>query len=371
MTISFWSVFSAFTWFALASLLLSCLRRREDFLMRYGVLVWSVVVVLSVVRLLVPLDASHMIVLRAYTVLPTLYRVFLYELPIGLRVEQLLVMIWLAGTVLGLLFVLYGLLHDRRLLRRLPMVPASPQVRAAVRACGLREDTVCVTSAPVTPMAFGLLHPAICLPDEVYTDTELRCILRHEAAHISGHDGWLRLGYLLFRCLFWWNPFVHWGQRSVDDILELRCDKAVLEDAGQDERSMYAQSLYQVASRLRQNTRSFLGAGAFAQAGNEGILALRVKQATDAPRPYRGTALAAVGLSLALFVVSYTFIVQPASFPSDMDDGVEIHILTSETSYLKALPSGDYERWCNGEFVEHVTAKMRNDEIYRDLEVVP
>lgn len=262
--ISFWSVFSAFLWFALASLLLRVLRRHEGFLMRYGVAVWSVAVILAVVRLLVPLDDTRMVVLRSYTVLPAVDRVLRYELPVGARVEQLLAVLWLAGAVLGLLFILFGLLRDRRRLRQLPRVSVSPQVSSAIQRCGLREDTVCVTSAAITPMAFGLLRPTICLPDEAYTDTQLYCILRHEAAHISGHDGWLRLGFLLFRCLFWWNPFVHLGQRSVDDILELRCDKAVLEDASPAQRVEYVQSLYDVASRLHQKEPSFLGAGTFA-----------------------------------------------------------------------------------------------------------
>lgn len=100
-------------------------------------------------------------------------------------------------------------------------------------------------------------------------------------------------------------------------------------------------------------------------------MALRAKQALDAPRPYRGAALAAVALSLSLFALSYTFIIQPASFPADMEGGVKIYPSSPETAYLKALPSGDYELWCGEELVSVITANMRNDEIYRNLEVLP
>lgn len=369
--ISFWSVFSAFVWFALASLLLFALRRRENFLMHYGVAAWSIVVLLAVVRLLVPVDDAHMIILRSYTVLPALNRVLRYELLAGVTVERFLVILWLAGALTGLAHILCGLVHDRHRLRQLPTVPPSFQVQSAIQVCSLSEDIVCVTSAAITPMALGLLSPTICLPDDVYTETELCWILRHEAAHISGHDGWLRLGFLLFRCLFWWNPFVHWGQRSVDDILELRCDKAVLEGADPAGRVEYVESLYHVASKLQQDSPSFIGAGTFAQAGKTGALVLRAKQALETPRPHRGTTLAAITLSLALFVASYAFILQPAGFPPDMEDGVGIYQVSLETSYIRKTPSGNYELWCNGEYAGPISNHALNDEPYKNLEVHP
>ncbi len=369
--ISFWSVFSASLWFVVAFLLLYALRRQENFLMRYGVAVCSTVVILATVRLLLPLDNARMIVLRSYTVLPVLDWALLYEPIKGVSVERILAVLWLTGAILGLIFILCGLVRDRRRLRQLPNIPPSPQVRSAIQACGLDETTVRVTPAATVPMAIGLLRPTICLPEGEYTETELCWVLRHEAAHISGHDAWLRLGYLLFRCLFWWNPFVHWGQRLMDDILELRCDKAVLSEADPAERVEYVETLHHMASQLHQSKLPFVGAGTFVQAGKAGILALRAKQALDAPRPYIGVALAAVALSFALFAASYAFILQPAGFPSDMEEGPEMFQITPETSYLKKMPSGDYELWCDGEFAGYITGSVRNDEVYRELEVLP
>lgn len=369
--ISVWSVFSSSLWFALVSLLIYALHRREDLLMRYGVAAWSFTVLLSLVRLLTPVDNEHMVILRSYTVLPALNRVLNYELLKGITVRWLLLILWLTGTLLGLLFILYGLLRDRYRLRQLPTLPLSPEMRATVRTCGLNGVAVYITPAVATPMAVGLVEPVICLPVLEYSETELYWILRHELTHISRHDAWLRLAFLLFRCLFWWNPFVHWSQRSVDDILELCCDKAVLEGTDAPGRTEYVESLYGVANRLCRGGSSFVGAGTFAKAGKKDILLLRANQAAEAPRPSRGSVVSMIVLSIVLFVTSYAFILQPISFPSDMEDGVEIYQSSSEISYLKALPSGKYERWCDGELVEYITADMRNDEAYKDLEVLP
>lgn len=370
--ISFWSVFSAFLWFVLVSLLLYALRRRENFLMRYGVVAWSVAVILSVVRLLVPLDDAHMIILRSYSVLPALNRVLKYELLKGITVEQLLLMIWLVGSLFGLLLILYGILRDRRRLQQLPMAPLTPKMRETIQAYRSNKVTVCITPATVTPMAVGLLRPTICLPDREYSETELRWILQHEMTHISSHDAWLRLGYLLFRCLFWWNPFVHWGQRSVDDILELRCDKTVLEKADPSERREYAEVLYHVAKEIHQDSPAFIGAGTFVQTSKTGILVLRAKRALDEPHLYQGATLTAIVLSVVFFAASYAFILQPASFPpSDMEDGDEIFQISPESSYIQKTPSGDYELWCNGEYAGPISDKALKVEPYNTLEVRP
>ncbi len=369
--ISFWSVFSASLWFVIAFLLLYALRRQENFLMRYGVAVCSTVVILATVRLLLPLDNTRMIVLRSYTLLPAFNKVMKHELSEGFLLRQLLLDIWIAGILVGLGCLAFGALRDRRKLERLPVEPLSPQVRATIEACGLDENRVRIAPGVATPMVARLLRPVIYLPTQDYEEADLQWILKHEAGHIAGGDAWLRLGFLLFRCLFWWNPLVHLSQKLVDDILELRCDKVVLTGADAAGRLAYVEALYHAASRAGEGISSFVTAGSFVQPGRASILAVRANMAIDEPHPNQWKARTALVLSAILFVASYTFILQPASFPAGMADGVEIVPVSPETSYLKELPSGDYEIWCDGEFSGYVTKNMRNDEVYRELEVLP
>ncbi len=370
--ISFWSVFSASLWFVVAFLLLYALRRQENFLMRYGVAVCFIVVILATVRLLLPLDNAHMIILRSYTLLPALNKVLKHELvEDGVLLEQLLWDIWIAGILVGLGGLAFCALRDQRKLKRLPVEPLSPQVCATIEACGLDEDRVRIAPRVATPMVAGFLCPVIYLPTQDYEETDLQWILRHEAGHIAGGDAWLRLGFLLFRCLFWWNPLVHLSQKLVDDILELRCDKVVLTGTDEDGRLAYVEALYHAASRVGEGVSSAVTAGSFVRPGRAGILAVRANMAINESRPNRWKERAALVLSATLFVASYAFIIQPAELPPGMEDGVEVVLVSPETSYLKELPSGDYEIWCDGEFSGYVTKNMRNDEVYRELEVLP
>lgn len=250
-------------------------------------------------------------------------------------------------------------------------MPLSPQVQAAIQTCGMEADMVRVTTAITTPIATGFFHPTIYLPDKEYAEADLVWIFKHEMSHIAGRDAWWRLGFLLFRCLFWWNPLVHLAQKSVDDILELRCDKNVLHGVDEADRLAYGEALCRAACEAYESAPSFVGAGTFVHPRKMGTLILRVQIALGKPRRRDLGAALALILSFVLFVTSYLFILQPAGMPPGMEDGIEIYGITPETAYLKETPSGDYELWCNNEFAGFVRADARNDEIHKNLEVRP
>ncbi len=369
--ISTWSLLSATLWFTLFSLLLWLLRHRTDFLMRYGTAFWSMAVLLTVVRLLLPLDSSHVIVLRSYKLLPMLRRFLKFELVPGVSVRLILLLCWIGGTLVFLIRSIRDMRRSIHTLRRRAVRPIPPQVLEAADACGVSEQRVCVTDATSIPFSLGALHPTIYLPDITYQGDDLIWILRHETAHISGHDTWIRLGFLLFRGLFWWNPLVHLAQKSLDDILELRCDKNVLADLDHDDRVAYTETLHRVGCQSLPATISLVGAGTFVQPQRISSLVLRAQMALECPRPHIARATIAFVLSLALFATSYCFILQPAGAPPEWKNGEGVYRISGQTSYLKRLPSGDYELWCDGNSLGTVSADALQDEMYQGLEVLP
>lgn len=172
--------------------------------------------------------------------------------------------------------------------------------------------------------------------------------------------------------VFWWNPLVHFAQTAVREVLELRCDKTVLAGVETSERLAYVEALCRAGHQTYPGAPRFVGMGTFfAQPGETVTLALRAKMAMDAPAKRDKTALAALALSVALFVVSYVFILQPAGFfPSAQDDARPVHAVSPDTAYLKKLPSGEYEFWCDGELVWTISEDMLQDEMFKGLEVV-
>lgn len=369
--ISLWSVCSATLWFSLCACLLFALRRNNDFLSRYGVAAWTGAMLLTVVRLLFPLDIRHTVVLRSYHVLPVFHDLLNYELFPGLSLIMLLVGIWTIGALVMLVLFLGHLLWDSWRLKQALLLPPSPSIRAAAQACGLDPGIIFVSPAVSSPMTSGLIRPTIYFPVDDYPEAALSCILRHEACHIRRHDAWIKLGLFLFHCLFWWNPLVRFAQRYVEDILELRADRAALENASSEEQTAYAEAMSYVAKQTCRRSHAFTGAVSFSQPRNSDLMILRAQLALNQPHPPKWRVLAIFTLSLALFVVSYLFIWQPAGFPPGKDEGVPIHIFYQQTSYLKQTPSGDYELWSNGEYAGSFPADALNDELFQNLEVFP
>lgn len=368
--ISLWSVCNATLWFSLCACVLFTLRRNNNFLMRYGAAAWSGAMLLTVVRLLLPLDIPYMVILRSYHILPKLRRALNHSLVNGFSLKQILCAVWAIGALIGLLLVLYGLLRDVWRQRRLACFPPSAQLKAAAQACGFPKGVVYISPNIQAPATMGLLHPAVYFPMDDYPEAALPCILKHELCHIRRHDAWLRLGFFLFRCLFWWNPVVHFAQKPVEDVLELRCDRAALENASTEEQDAYVKAMAYVGNQTRRRSHSFIGAAFFAQPHDHEALIQRAQLALKDPHPPRWRVATTLTLSLILFVVSYLFIWQPAGFPpSQNDDSPEMFLITPETAYLVESAPGEYQLWCNGVFLHTVLVDELDKEYYQNLEV--
>lgn len=344
--ITLWSVLSGSLWFILFTVALWLLRGRTKFLTRYGVAIWTAGTLMATARILFPFDSERAVVVESYRVLVAVGNFYQWEFAPGVTVRLVLLSLWALGAVVGLGWITAGILTNRRRLRRMPRAPKSQALRAAEAELGLAEDRVMVTGAVCSPVAVGILRPVICLPAVDYAPGDLTWILRHEATHIAHRDAWWRLGYRLFRCVFWWNPFVHLAQRGVDELLELRCDRAVLKGEGEENQLEYVEALAREAGRVHSGrSRTFAGSSAFLASQNAGFLVRRAQLALAAPPRWSVLTGVALVLGVGLFLASYFVIFQPAGYPPDFIDGERVYVTSPETSYLVHTDHGKYEMW--------------------------
>ncbi len=94
------------------------------------------------------------------------------------------------------------------------------------------DDGTCVAQACVgLPAVVGILRPRIVLPVDHATrfDATQRLLVReHESVHIARGDQLVNLLALALRCLFWFNPLVHWAAPRFRHDQELACDARVV-----------------------------------------------------------------------------------------------------------------------------------------------
>ena len=140
-------------------------------------------------------------------------------------------LVWLAGAAV---MAGYGVVSLLRLRRRL--------IGAA-----WYEENVYITDRVPTPFVLGLVRPRIFLPASL-TEEERPYILLHERYHIKRWDHIVKLLYFMALCIHWFDPFVWLAFALAGRDMEMRCDEAVLRQAGTDIRADYAASLLQLAT---------------------------------------------------------------------------------------------------------------------------
>ena len=123
---------------------------------------------------------------------------------------------WLCGAVGALL---YFARQQRRF------------VRGLGRLASVDVDAVRAETSAGCPALLGALRPRIVLPvdfERRYNVRERELILAHERNHRMRGDAQINALAAALRCLFWFNPLVHFAASRLRFDQELACDAAVI-----------------------------------------------------------------------------------------------------------------------------------------------
>lgn len=81
------------------------------------------------------------------------------------------------------------------------------------------------------PLVIGVLQPRVVLPPDFhrrYPLEQAELVVEHERAHLATGDVRLNLLVVVLRCLYWFNPLLHWAATRFRHDQEMACDAAVL-----------------------------------------------------------------------------------------------------------------------------------------------
>jgi beta-lactamase regulating signal transducer with metallopeptidase domain len=149
--------------------------------------------------------------------------------------RPVVLVLWLAGSLLWWLLAAVRLRRFSRLLRYArPAPPAlQEQARGLADRLGLaRCPGVWLLPAPVSPMLWALAgRPRLLLPAALWEhlDAEQQdTLLAHELAHLRRRDHWVRRLELVVLGLYWWHPVAWWARRELHEAEEQCCDAWVV-----------------------------------------------------------------------------------------------------------------------------------------------
>ena len=157
------------------------------------------------------------------------------------QIIEILLLIWLAGLILGVLRILRSSVAVMRL-RRSATTVSDVRIVAVWGQLerGLTSRSVLLVEADsvTAPGTAGILRPTIFLPRGAaeWGATRIRATLAHECAHVGRRDCLTQLLADIAVALYWFHPLVWYARRRMITESERACDDQVLRGGVRPER---------------------------------------------------------------------------------------------------------------------------------------
>lgn len=248
-------------------------------------------------------------------------------------VLQIAGVIWLCG-VLAMAF--YGLFQAYRLKRKLSVSKDWTEERLGTEAVGLGADhignrRIYVSDRISMPFVFGLLHPAVYLPDHLPKESE-GYILLHEQVHIRHRDYLVKYAAYVLLCLYWFQPLIWLAFQMLERSMEYVCDEGVLARL-KGKKKEYSQALLVMA------TGDGIGVGGLPVAFSQKNTKARIQNILDYTTPVKWKV--AVPMVLVLLLAG-CLMTSRGILSSDIDKG-EQSSNTAQGEQISDAAQGEQE----------------------------
>lgn len=236
-------------------LLIFILRRRSDYLSRYGVTFILILYIFCTVRMLVPIEIpGHQKIIRDPYLFSYIMNMYAKSEDISKEIVMAVVFgIWIIGIIVS------SFIHRARL-RKAKMSLTNWTFEGDGRAekilkkidasCDIK---VCYSAVVIEPFIQGLFHPTIYLPEKECNDRELEFVLTHEYLHWKRKDLWKKAILLAVNIIFWWNPLAYLLRSDLNQIIELNCDNTMSKRYSELQTLDYLDTLTYMAGGKRRN----------------------------------------------------------------------------------------------------------------------
>lgn len=164
-----------------------------------------------------------------------------------LPIYSVLLVLWLAGSAVLLLWMIFWAWQMRRVVRtstRIEDVAPRDVLRDLCALLRVREPLLLCSDLACSPFLTGLLRPCIVLPRGDF-GTAQRFVLLHELTHLQRRDLWWNAISRVLCAVLWAQPLLWMLQRASERIGEEVCDETVV-SRGESARQ-YAQCLLDLA----------------------------------------------------------------------------------------------------------------------------
>ena len=329
MYFTIFSLTIAVVWVSFFAILISAFRKQMSVLQYFSIYPLLIILLFCILRMLLPLELPYTIVLESENILPSLQSFLVTPLfdsgYIKASPALLLATIWFSGAAI------IAVRHIRtyhRFRHLLDFLPAAEEKRLyqllaeADKENHPRIRKIIVHSAVESPAIVGCTHPVIILPDIDFEDEELLGIFIHEMAHYKYKHHFIKLVTEIICICFWWNPFLKKLSSETAHALEMHADKTVCTKLTCPQQKKYLSGIMKVIGNINHPNMSNVFSCSLVEETEEARLKQRFKMILgnhyQNKRKYNFIVLSCV---LTIFLLSYSFVLQPYSNPTPADYG--------------------------------------------------
>lgn len=349
--------------------------------------IWFMVILylFCVLRIFLPIEFPDIqIVLADQSVYVSVFEAFIQRDTDGIARPNTALIIFLCIWAAGIIIIgLWSLLSQRRFYRYLMSNGdyATDHERAifsdVVKDVLKSDKNVALrkTDAVTGTLVIGLIHKTVLIPDETYTDEELKMMFRHECMHIKNKDLWIKLLIQIYCCIFWWNPFAYLLKSDLDVSLEMKCDLNATKGFSDYEKLAYVETLKK-RSVISIGRKPFIVSAELADGKKKSKLLDRIKAVLAEPPRKAGkiiTNLLLAVLFMAIFVGSYVFIWQPSFNDELPEDFYELagdaRIIDDSNAFLLKNKDGDYIFYVGDMPLETISKEEVDQGMYEDYPI--
>ena len=384
MHFTIFSLAIAVVWVSIFAKLISLFRKQMSVLQYFSIYPLLIVLLFCILRLLLPLELPYTIVIESEIFLPSIQSFLVTPLLnsgyIKISSAFLLGTIWFSVAAIIAVRHIRTYCCFRHLLNYLPAAEDKRlyQLLAAAdkeNQPGIRK--IIVHSAVESPAIVGYTHPVIILPDINFEDEELLGIFIHEMAHYKYKHYFIKLVTEIICICFWWNPLLKKLSSETAHALEMHADKTVCTKLTEPQQRKYLSGIIKVIGNIHQPNLSNVFSCGLVEETEKEKLKQRFKMILENhyqnKRKYNLLILVCV---LTIFLLSYSFVLQPHSEPTPADFGFseeEYEPLDKDCYYIIETENGyDFYEYPNRliDHMESIGDELKHLQIYKNKKEV-
>ncbi|CAD5902055.1 conserved membrane hypothetical protein [Carnobacterium maltaromaticum] len=319
---------------------------------------------LFIAILIFPVEFDYTISIPSKIILPSIQNFLNYKIVIfgnsGISVFNLILLIWLLGTTVKLIYLLSNYLKLKRFAQTCS--DESVEIKANNKKKKLKIINV---NTKCSPSVIGLLKPTILLPNINLTTEELNYILKHECIHVLNLDLLVKYIYEIVLAFYWWNPVAYFFRKQMNQILELQVDENIVYNLQDEERIKYAETLLKISKELQIKKENPFSISLTTISRDLLLQRTRniLKTTTDIKK--KNPILYLICFLFCFFIAS-SIVFEPYLVNPEIEETT--FQITKENSYLIENDDGKYQLYSNGVYMTTLET-IDNDENLKKLKI--